>query len=267
MGHKMRNAPVYYAILQVKYNPVLNFARYADQIHDELRKAGFPDVRQSHQTKFQISLGGLGEESPPAVASAEKADLFLFLSADGVRGLVFASDALSYQTTNYDTFELFSKDFVRCLEIVNRHLGIEYSERVGLRYLDAIVPPTAEELPLFVVPGVLGLAGLLPDESQIAQTMNETVFISPDDIQVTSRVVVRHGKLAFAADIASQGLKFSERFQTIDSVHAVLDTDASFSSRRNFDMEEIKMKMTELHDKVEVAFRATVTPHALEQWS
>ncbi len=43
MGEKMKNAPVYFTIAQVRHNPVLRLGAYADEIQDRMRKAGYPD--------------------------------------------------------------------------------------------------------------------------------------------------------------------------------------------------------------------------------
>ncbi len=45
MGQKMKNAPVYFTIAQVRHNPVLRLGAYAPDIQDRMRKAGYPDFK------------------------------------------------------------------------------------------------------------------------------------------------------------------------------------------------------------------------------
>jgi uncharacterized protein (TIGR04255 family) len=46
MRAKMKSAPVYYVIVQVRFNPILSLDTYAAQIQERLRKEGFPDAQR-----------------------------------------------------------------------------------------------------------------------------------------------------------------------------------------------------------------------------
>ncbi len=79
-----------------------------------------------------------------------------FLSRDSTRGFIVEQGAFSFHTTEYETFDQFSEQFFTGLGIVHECLVLDYSERVGIRYLDAVVPPGGEDdLSKYLAPGVL----------------------------------------------------------------------------------------------------------------
>ena len=45
MGRKMNNAPVYFALAQVKFNQLAALDNYIPAVQDSLRKAGYPDFQ------------------------------------------------------------------------------------------------------------------------------------------------------------------------------------------------------------------------------
>lgn len=266
MGRKMKHAPVYFTIAQVRHNPI-QLGRYAPDIQESLRKAGYPDFRQGKAVTINLappSTDGSPDVQEPPYSHVQR---FTFLDRDGTRGFIVDQHALSFLTTEYDTFETFAAEFDKGLEIVHQHIMPDYSERVGLRYLDAIVPREGEtELTKYLVPGVLGLAGGLPNGTNIALSMSET-HIPTSNGNLLSRTIVRNGPLGFPSDLEPQGLRLPERFQQINGVHAIIDTDASYQSREAFDLENVRRRLALLHDTVWIAFDATVTPHAMQAWA
>jgi uncharacterized protein (TIGR04255 family) len=185
---------------------------------------------------------------------------------DGTRGFIVEQGALSYHTTEYDVFDAFSKELFAGLEIVHKCLTLDFSERVGIRYLDAVVPtPGQSELKDYLAPGVLGLAGRLPDDVSIAMTISET-HIQLEDANLLSRTFVQNGPLGFPMDLAAQGLQVPERFQKVHGVHAIIDSDASQTGRNVFDLNQLRERLNMLHTKIRMAFDASVTEHALNMW-
>jgi len=266
MGKKMKNAPVYFTLAQVRHNPILRLAAYIPDIQDRMRKAGYPDHQQSSTLVLPLKLGPSDGQPDPNLIVPKAAGRHLFLSADGTRGFIVEEGALSFQTTEYDTFEPFLESFLNGFGIVHDCISLEYTERVGIRYLDAVVPAGgSDELVRYLTPGVLGLAGKLPDDALIGLSLSET-HIPLADANLISRTIVRSGPLGFPMDLEPQGLTIPKRFQQLNCVHAIIDTDASQSGRRPVDMAALRKQMVMLHDRIEMAFKATVTEHALAEW-
>ena len=144
MGEKMKNAPVYFAIAQARHNPVLRLGSYAADIQDRMRKVGYPDFKKGVSMAFNLmpQIGDISQpQNPPVVEQVER---LMFFSTDNTKGFIVEQNALSFQTTEYDTFETFADEFIKGLGIVHECVTLAHSERIGLRYLDAIVPPNGE---------------------------------------------------------------------------------------------------------------------------
>ena len=267
MSEKMSNAPVYYVIAQVRHNPVLSLGNYAPEIQERMRKAGFPDYRPTKTMVFNLMTPPTDGSTQAGGPSTETIERHTFLSMDGTRGFIVEPASFSFHTTEYDVFKVFSRDFFAGLEIVHQCLGLDYSERVGIRYLDAVVPKGGEsELKDYLAPGVLGLAGRLPSGVPIAVSLSETQIQMPD-ANLLSRTLIQNGPLGFPMDLAAQGLQVPERFQKVNGVHAIIDTDASQEGRKPFDVSGLRERLDMLHTRIRMAFDASVTEHALKMWA
>lgn len=262
---KMKKAPVYYTLAQVRHNPILRLDKYVADIQERVRKAGYPDhqVVKALIVNLQGRAGGLSDVQYPDPKTIER---HLFLSADGTRGFILDEGALSFQTTEYDTFEPFLEQFLVGFGIAHECIGLDYTERIGIRYLDAVVPAGGpDDLAKYLAPGVLGLAGRLPKGVQIGLSLSETHIPLPD-ANLLSRTMVRSGPLGFPMDLEPQGLKVPERFQKIDGLHAIIDTDASQTARLPIDVAALRQCLEMLHGKIRMAFDASITDHALSAW-
>lgn len=267
MGQKMKNAPVYFTVVQVRHNPILRIGSYAAEIQDRMRKAGYPDFKKAMSMAFTLTPQLSGEilQSPNPVV--EQIERLMFFSTDSTKGFIFEQNALSFHTTEYDTFETFSDEFMRGLAIVHECVTLAHTERIGLRYLDAIVPPMGEEgLPNFLAPGVLGLSSRLPGTVQVSHSFSET-HIRTTECNVLARTTIQSGPLGFPMDLQPIGVKVADRFDKINSVHATIDTDASIEGRHSFDLELIKSQLKKLRLGVGIAFEAIIMPQALEAWN
>lgn len=267
-SQKMRNAPVYYVLAQARYNPVLRLDAYIAEIQDRMRKAGYPDHQPSTTIAIEFNLGP-GDGQPDSRRLVPKpVERHLFLSADRTRGFIFEQAALAFQTTEYDTFDPFLDAFMTGFGVVHEVLGLDYTERIGIRYLDAVVPAGgSNDLARYLTPGVLGLVGRLPQDVLVGLSLSETHIPLPDvEANVLSRTIVRSGPLGFPADLEPQGLAVLERFQKVQGLHAIIDTDASQLKRLPIDLDTLRNRLEMLHTKIRMAFDATVTSGALAEW-
>jgi uncharacterized protein (TIGR04255 family) len=141
--------------------------------------------------------------------------------------------------------------------------GLSFVERVGLRYLDAVIPREGETLGQYLIPEALGLYGRLKGRTK--HTFSETMAESAEG-SLISRAVVQEGPVGFPPDLLLNELKITQSFANFSGLHAILDTDAFIAERMPFNLEEVNKRLGVLHDRVNEAFRALVTPHALDAW-
>jgi uncharacterized protein (TIGR04255 family) len=238
---------------------------YADEIQDRMRKAGYPDFKKGIALAFSLAPQ-LGVEPQLQQPTIEKVDRLMFSSSDNTKGYIVEENALSFQTTEYETFESFTDEFMQGLGIVHECMALAYTDRIGLRYLDAIVPLNGEEgLPDYLASGVLGLSSNLPEDVQVSHSSSET-HLRTAGCAVLARTIIQAGPLGFPMDLQPIGVKVADRFQKINGVHAIVDTDASIEGRYELRLDEIKSQLSILRAGIEIAFNAVVMPGALKEW-
>lgn len=266
MGQKLKSAPVYFTIAQVRHNPILLLGDYVPQIQEHMRKAGYPVYKKDVSVVVSLNQQN-GDDLKALQPSVNQSERLMFFSADNTKGFIVQQDALSFYTTEYDIFEVFTTEFLNGLSILHQCVTLNYSDRLGLRYLDAIVPPNGEDgLADYLAPGVLGLSSRLSDDVQVLNSFAETHILAPG-CEVLARTIIRAGKLGFPMDLQPIGVQLAERFMDIDGVHAIVDTDASISARASIDPVAIKTQLDTLRKGVGVAFKAIVTAKALDDWA
>ena len=269
MGKKMRNAPVYYTIAQVRHNPILSLESFVPAIQESMRRAGYPDFQRGASVVLHLGSTNGGELKPEQVPQQPvqmRFERFTFSNMESSKSFILEQNALSYQATEYDTFEQFSGEFLKGLAVVHKAITLSFFTRIGIRYLDAVVPEGGEKkLSKYLIPEVLGLANSLGDDVDVAHSFSETLVSTPRG-KVLSRTILQNSQLGFPPDIQPIGLKIAERFAKINEVHAVIDSDGSYEARETFDIGLVEKKLDELHDEITKVFRAIVTPYALGIW-
>lgn len=264
MGAKLSNAPVYYTIAQVQFNPVLDLDGYLPAIQSKMREAHFPDYRKNVFQQLVVPFGNM-EQGQMAVPTMTPQSRYLFGDIDGHSLFLLEMNALSLQTTRYDTFETFSQTLMKGLDMLHGALRLDFVERIGLRYLDAVQPSKdGETLREFLVPEVLGHA--LRDEGQLQQSISETSVLTNVGLLV-SRVIIRHGKVGLPMELESLAPTVDPRFTQRSSLHAIVDTDASIVRREVFELTNVSARLAALHGAIVQSFNATVTDHARASWA
>ncbi len=268
MGKKMKSAPVYFTIGQVQHNPLLNLGSYVPAIQERMRRAGYPDFKQAMQVRFDLAPVMAARDTDQAAQPAmQRVERFLFTDMPSTSGFILQANSLSFQTTEYETFESFLGQLRLGMELlVEAAGGLSFVERLGLRYLDAVVPAAGETLGQYITNEVLGLPARM-SAAKFAYSFAEAVLLVEGGGQVVSRTIVQNGDLSFPPDLQPDNLKVLERFRTISGEHAVIDTDGSFTERQPFDMTQIETRFKALHGLIDESFHATATDHARKAWS
>jgi uncharacterized protein (TIGR04255 family) len=262
MGTKMRHAPVYFTIAQARFNSILALDSYAPQIQERLRKEGFPDAKKGFLATINLNLAAPTEASAPQVPVAQTTR-YMFCNMEQTSGFILDQGALSFQTTDYDVFEKFCSDFLKGLQAVEEAVDLSYTDRIGIRYLDAVFPKAAETLRDYLCGSLLGLTEKL--QGTVVHAFSETL-IKTDGINVLSRVIIQDGAVGFPPDLQPMTMKLAERFRELHGRHAIMDTDGWFESREAFNLERIRERLILIHEEIDKAFRSSVTENAFKIW-
>lgn len=263
MGTPLKNPPVYLTLVQARFNPVLKLADYVPSVQEGMRKAGYPAYTQQSSVVMRLPNSQEMQQQPSAIPQPAHHVQYFFSNAAQTHGFVLNSDALTFQSSDYGTYEKFSAQFLHGLALVHDLVKLDFTERVGLRYLDHVAPRKGEAIEQYLVPEVLGLGARLG--GQLLHAFSET-FCAIDKVRLRSRVLVQGGPLVFPPDLVPNGVKVHERFLQPIEVSAMVDTDGAVEGRELFAVESVRVHLDAIHAVIGDSFRRTVTPYALKAW-
>jgi uncharacterized protein (TIGR04255 family) len=258
MGPPLKKPPVYFTVAQVRFNPLLKLPDFLPSIQEGLRKFGFPAFTVHTTVALQLAVKD-GQTVPQPVPHKQ----YLFANVEQTHCFVLSSDSLTFQSTNYGTYESFSNVFLEGLAFVHKEVALDFTDRVGLRYLDHVFPKAGDILPRYLAPEVQGLSTRLG--GQPVHSYSEALN-AVGNVMLRARVVVQSGGLGFPPDLLPQGMAVQQRFLQAQGMHAILDTDGSVEGRALFSLEEVRQHLLAIHEVIGAAFRATVTEHARAVW-
>ena len=233
-------------------------------IQPDFRHLGFPDFKEEmvQQTVFSVNAGSAMQSAPVSVVQKKR---YRFGDIAGSSMYILEENAMSFYTATYETFPLLSKNFFAGLNVVHSVMKLDLSDRIGMRYLNAIMPKDDNSaIESYLQPQVLGLSKQLG--GKLSHSIHETVTTHGDS-QLVSRVVLLNGKIGLPAEMAGQLVTLKSKFTEHDGLHAIVDTDAYEIARAAFNIDELTGKLSSLHDLISKAFHVTVRPEALQAWA
>ncbi len=259
MGEKMQNAPIFFTIGQVRFNPILDMHRHIEALQTELRKYSFSGFSEENLTSLQIDPAG---EAPKAVSTSQKR--WRFTNSKKTGEIVLFPNSISYQTTNYGTSQDFKSRLMIAIRVVHKELNLDYVEQIGFRTLDAVIPSQDHPLEAWLKPELLGFYS--GTNGTLKHSILEGVStVGPSGLLV-QRVVILRGVLATPIDLMPIGLAIDTRFTSINDWHAILDTDCTAREQFDFDPDVIGERLTAVKEEASKAFRGAVSQLALDLW-
>lgn len=265
MGKKMNNAPVYFVLAHVRFNAVLTLESYVPAIQDALRKVGYADFGKAVRATINLNLNIPASANQMPIGQIIR---YLFLNQNKTAGFILDQTSLTFQTTNYDTFDPFKDSFISGLKTVHDAVGgLNFSERVGTRFLDAVSAKAGETITDYFAPSLVGLFEKL-QKRQLKHIISET-WSTLDKSTLVCRAIIQNQStkgVSFAPDLIPVVLQVGEKFRELSGIYGVFDTDAWYENRQKFDLGNIEKLLIGLHGDVRSYFDEMVTPHALRVW-
>lgn len=258
MGTPLKNPPVYYTLAQVRFNPILKLADFLPSIQESFRQAGYPDFERQQQISIQVNMQD-GQPTPVTIP----VDRFQFGNIEKTHAFTLDNQSMSIQSTNYGHFEAFSSCFQTGLNIINDILKLAFAERVGLRYLDRVMPRAGETIEQYLTDQVHGLASRLGGNPvySYSEALNEI-----GNIKLLSRVSIQSGPLAFPPDLQPGNLVVMGKFALYAGNSAILDNDGFIEGREPFNIQSVIAHLDAIHKTIGESFKATATDHAFASW-
>jgi uncharacterized protein (TIGR04255 family) len=261
---RWKNAPVAYVIVQVRFSPVLSLKTYVPQIQEHFRRNGFPAFDSRFNFQLAINAPPLSEPEPAPAIPVERTLSYVFSNRDRNQSFVLEQNGLTLQVTDYEDFNWFLELFLSHLDHINQVISPDSSERIGLRYIDAVLPKTESNIRDYLITNVLGLSEL-PIKGKVQHSYSETLTQN-GETSTFSRIIRREGQIAFPPDMASLPVAINTRFTEYRGIHALVDTDSFQAVRSQMAIENIRSILKLLHDSVGEVFGAVTTEFARADW-
>ncbi|MCU7885460.1 MAG: TIGR04255 family protein [Candidatus Thiodiazotropha sp. (ex Lucinoma annulata)] len=259
MGNQWNNAPVFYTLAQVKFNPIAQMEVYIPKLQDELRRNGYPDFKP--ETKIEVTIRKPDSSEPDV--RPQQMFRWSFTNPNRTEGYLLHKDAIIYHSTEYEIFDDFLNKALKGLKLAHKVIELAYVERIGLRYLDAVVPIPGESIDAYLNPNLLGLS---PDiENGLAHTFSETA-VNIDGGLLVSRSVIAENGLAMPPDLFPMQLTMPQHLTNVSGRTAVLDNDYFVEKRIDFNLDHVEAQLRSSHDIVSATFRKVITDHAKTTW-
>lgn len=260
METPLKNPPVYLTLAQVRFNPVLKLDDFLSGIQESFRLAGYPDFERQSVISIQVTA----QDGQPSVPTPVQHERFQLGNIEKTHTFILDRQSLTLQSTNYGHFETFSACFLQGLKFVDDAVKLAFTERVGLRYLDRVMPKSGETIEQYLVDQVQGMNSRLGGRSLYAFT--ETMNLI-GNIKLLSRVAIQEGPLAFPPDVQPGGMQISERFTSHTGNSAILDNDGFVEGREVFSTKAVAEHLNAINKVIGAAFKATATDHAFTIWN
>ena len=266
MSDRMVNAPVYYALAQAQFSPVTAMTKYIEEIQDRLRRIGYPLFEAQPVTQLVVPTPGQAQQAEPQITHTAS---WVITRGDRMAGFILGPTAITYHTTRYVTHKEFIPELIRGLAIVHEVAVLDHISRLGMRYLDAVLPAAGETVERYLVDGLRGI----PFATTPRYALTETVFGTETGPLIRGGVLVTRiykvtARLGFPPDLPLRGLILDPRFDTPEALaHAIIDTDHYVEGRMPVDGDKLAEQLVSLHAALKEILRAATTDHARGVWA
>ncbi len=252
---KLPRAPLIFVLAQVRFSPVLKMESYVPEIQEALRHRGFPGYRLENMQNIMIG----------AEAKTEITKRWMFDDVNNHRQVVLTTDALTFQTTAYETFQDLLSDFKTVTQPLEDYVKVDNIQQIGLRYVDLLTEIDGMNSRDLVKPGFSGISG-----SEIGAENTAFSFVlqaqTPSGVLTIRSVQLLNMQAFLPPDIGATTLRFPDHVINAQNAR-VLDFDHITQKLLPFNSDTLSRELTNLHEYTDRAFRAVTTKHAFQAWS
>ena len=250
---RLKNAPVVYALCQVRFPPVLKIRDMVPDIQESLRNT-YEGFEEEQITGIQIST----------TASMLNETRWRFERPDHRAGYVLTNSSLVYHTTAYSDFDEFVVEVMRGIEAVSSVAKIQRFVRAGVRYVDLIESNGRDRADSFLHERLRGFVSELP---YVSDAICQYLSAGKTDIgNLVMRVTIGAHEVALPPDLLPIALT-SVRRPSKESVSVFLDTDHFIEAiDPPITLSEVSETIKRLKVAINTAFKRAITQEAVDTW-
>lgn len=255
----MAQPPVFYYLIQVKFNRVTQMEQHVPAFQDALRREGFADFNEEVQLEVALQYGS---NAQPGVQESRR-KRWLFNDMERQSGFVLLDDALIFHTTTYSGFSDCKAAMRKTLQLLHNEVGLSFVQRVGMRYLDQVAVADIPALNALIHPGLLGLSGDMA--GNLRHAFSETVSVV-DGLTLVQKSFVSPGGFVMPTDLQGNTLALPDGVTANQSPQVVMDSDCFVEKRFAFEMSAIETYFDHLHEQLQSLFQRATSDEARQLW-
>lgn len=258
------NAPLAYVLAEVRTELISNIKDYQPKIGGRFREE-YPVQRTLHAAKLIATESQLVVEPGNDSATAWE-----FATPDNRIAVILRSNGVVLHATAYIDSKDFMSRLQRVISLVAKEVPSLYVNRLGLRYIDFILPKNNEVPEDYVDRRLnpdLGLSSKLG--GSVAAT---SLAIYPvEGGSLTFRYIRGSGKPELPPDLKNINLNPSGLMESQpipeSMITAILDTDCIYTcSPVKLEAKRVLEQFVLMHKDVSRAFQTAITDHARKVW-
>lgn len=257
--------PLALVLIQIRYTPIINIVSSINNIQELLRK-DFPQFEPVDNISVVLTPDGIKQEN---------VKLWSFTSISGFESILIDQNQITFQVTDYNSFECFFERFNSILQILDKQLNLSksgYIIRYGLRYVDQIIP--------------------LNETDSIDSYLNKNFVLEQPDVfknqnkicnnSVTGQIELCDNRIGSMSITTIQGQKGMVlppdlmarapvlKKQVADKLIGLIDMDASFISStgpEKYEESLVKQTFYKLHDRIiDAFFKSVISEEGKKKW-
>ena len=258
---QMENAPLIYVLAQVKFSKIPRMDKKWEDFHEEVFKS-LPRSETERIEQFSV------QDGQPSIG--DSIQRWHLTDKEERTGVILEAGMILFHTTKYSTSSNFFATISNILSSFDSVIPTEglMVSRLGLRYIDLLLPEDQLSVDEQVT---------VPFQKPIFDsigTVNRTDQAAVYGTAIGGTLVVRHRQSSttnlLPPDLFPNKLKTAPRLEIVppeSEMVGILDYDHYVEREYEFDVQKISDMLVELHVSTSAAFKATITPEALEKWN
>ena len=252
----LSRSPLLLVLAQVRFSPILQMDKFIPAIQERLRGQGFPKFQAAMQaTSIQVAAMSTVSQTPTVH--------WEFMDPEDKKSIVLGTESVAFTVTDYSTFEEFREGLQIALLTVQETVKLPLRTRIGLRYIDLVIPKEGKRVSDYVRPEILGL---LQDKLPLHRLAYASQLLCESEIgKVILRCTHQIGGPVLPPDLQLFRLTLNKPL-FLNQEFCILDFDHFTEEQADFDLATISTAFNNLHDVLDQSFRAAVTPEALKEW-
>lgn len=285
MKKVLTDAPLVQALIDLRFSEIPSLssipAGMINKIHEAMISVGFAEKIESKGQSVSIRFDQATQQATQEITSVNR---YLFRAA-GERSIIeLSKSSLIYKSTEYGTFEDFYKKFDEVLssliELVPS-LNESLLKRVGLRYIDVIVPDSGKTLEDFISDGLLApklndplnagkhIHGLTSKVVEVNQ--NKMLRVAFEELPVENRSIRKILPDELVEPDQNCGLVIKGQASwanTGSPTYGILDIDHTFNFEASpaFSIDSIREATSGLYNQSKDVFWSLIRQPALDIW-